>query len=90
MFVYIYIYLFIYLYVLVRSPRAHAHMPRAQCTIQFKEKIQWYNQVNGSRKRSMFAAQERTRKSIRNRREEGGLVENAKRSATVETADIYM
>ena len=66
-------------------------MPRAQCTIQFKEKIQWYNQVNGSRKRSMFAAQERTRKSIRNRREEGGLVENAKRSATVETADIiYM
>ena len=43
--------------------------------------------VNGSRKRSMFAAQERTRKSIRNRREEGRLVENAKRSATVETAD---
>ena len=25
---------FIYNYVLVRSPRAHAHMPRAQCTIQ--------------------------------------------------------
>ena len=43
--------------------------------------------VNGSRKRSMFAAQERTRKSIRNRREEGRLVENAKCSATVETAD---
>ena len=36
----------------------------------------------------MFAAQERTRKSIRNRREEGRLVENAKRSATVETAEI--
>ena len=47
--------------------------------------IQGKKTRNGAR--SMFAVQERTRKIIRNRREEGRPVENAKRSATVETAD---
>ena len=81
-------YLFICLGTFSKSACPHATCTMHYSMIQFKEKIQRYNQVNGSRKRSMFAAQERTRKSIRNRREEGGLVENAKRSATVETADM--
>ena len=83
MFVYIYLfYLFIIMswYVLQeRMPTCHVYND----SIQGKNTM--VQSVNGSRKRSMFAAQERTRKSIRNRREEGRLVENAKRSATVET-----
>ena len=83
--------MFVYIYICLGTSSKSA-CPHATCTMhysmiqfnektqwfQFKEKIQWYN---GSRKRSTFAVQERTRKSIRNRREEGRLVENAKHSA---------
>ena len=68
---FVYIYLFICL-----GTSSKSACPHATCTMHYsiQGKNTMVQSVNGSRKRSMFAAQERTRKSIRNRREEGRLV----------------
>ena len=70
MFVYIYI-----LYVLVRPPRAHAHMPRAQCIIQFNEKTQWFN----SRKKYNGTMDQERDQRLQSRRERERASETAEK-----------
>ena len=59
-----FVYIIIYLYVLVRPPRAHAHMPRAQCNaLIFNSRKKYNGSMDQERGQRLQRRRERERAS---------------------------